>query len=512
MSINDLVIIPTAGKGTRLGHFTKDLNKALLPYKGKPIISHIIEQFPLQSKFLIPIGYLGTQIVDYCSLTYPDLDFEFIVINDWDSVTGGTGSTLRQCANYVDRPFWYVPCDTIFNETLDHSLTEDCYFVSKVEKQLHKEYTTFSTENNRVLDIAFKKSTSDNYLAFTGLMFINDHLSFFQKLCNHIGNEFIDILQVNTLTRPLQSWIDVGNFDIYSRARMADQDYDFSKTEEITYLVNNKVVKWYKDAKISNLKYQRYNFNKTVFPDNCLVKPQFLKYDYFNGSVLYDDYSIRKFEKLLEWLEKKVWVRTDLDLNDTLDKFYKKKTLDRIEQFKKKYLYLPNITKINDLLVRKPDYYLNKINWSNLITKSIPCFIHGDLHFDNVVIDRFDNFRIIDWRYGFEDSVIYGDLYYDLAKLAGGLIINYSQIKKNNFQVDILIDEVRLQIPSVEDLDQYEKILEEFISRQNLDYEKVKLLIPIIFWNMAPLHHKPFDLFLWYLGLYYFAKFFKFQQ
>ena len=69
MSINDLVIIPTAGKGTRLEHFTKDLNKALLPYKGKPIISHIIEQFPLQSKFLIPIGYLGTQIVDYCSLT-----------------------------------------------------------------------------------------------------------------------------------------------------------------------------------------------------------------------------------------------------------------------------------------------------------------------------------------------------------------------------------------------------------------------------------------------------------
>jgi len=26
-------------------------------------------------------------------------------------------------------------------------------------------------------------------------------------------------------------------------------------------------------------------------------------------------------------------------------------------------------------------------------------------------------------------------------------------------------------------------------------------LIPIIFWNMSPLHTAPFDMFLWYLGI-----------
>ncbi len=33
------------------------------------------------------------------------------------------------------------------------------------------------------------------------------------------------------------------------------------------------------------------------------------------------------------------------------------------------------------------------------------------------------------------------------------------------------------------------------------DYKKVQQLIPIIFWNMSPLHTAPFDMFLWYLGI-----------
>jgi NDP-sugar pyrophosphorylase family protein len=38
------VLIPTAGLGTRMGNYTKDLNKALLPYKNKPVLSHIIDK------------------------------------------------------------------------------------------------------------------------------------------------------------------------------------------------------------------------------------------------------------------------------------------------------------------------------------------------------------------------------------------------------------------------------------------------------------------------------------
>ena len=65
--MSNIVIIPTAGTGSRMGNFTKNLNKALLPYKDKPVLAHIIDQFPADTNFIIPVGYLGNQIIDFCS-------------------------------------------------------------------------------------------------------------------------------------------------------------------------------------------------------------------------------------------------------------------------------------------------------------------------------------------------------------------------------------------------------------------------------------------------------------
>jgi hypothetical protein len=53
------------------------------------------------------------------------------------------------------------------------------------------------------------------------------------------------------------------------------------------------------------------------------------------------------------------------------------------------------------------------------------------LQFDNILYDG-KKFKLIDWRDSFGDSRE-GDLYYDFAKLLGGIEINYKLIKKNKF-------------------------------------------------------------------------------
>ena len=68
--MNNLVIVPTAGIDSRMKEYTKNLNKALLPYKGKPILSHIIDIFPNDTHFIIPTGYQSTQIKNFCNLVY----------------------------------------------------------------------------------------------------------------------------------------------------------------------------------------------------------------------------------------------------------------------------------------------------------------------------------------------------------------------------------------------------------------------------------------------------------
>ena len=59
------VLIPSAGIGSRLFKETKNLNKALVQIDNKPIISHIIEKFPKSCQFIIPVGYKGSDLIDY---------------------------------------------------------------------------------------------------------------------------------------------------------------------------------------------------------------------------------------------------------------------------------------------------------------------------------------------------------------------------------------------------------------------------------------------------------------
>jgi hypothetical protein len=108
---------------------------------------------------------------------------------------------------------------------------------------------------------------------------------------------------------------------------------------------------------------------------------------------------------------------------------------------------------------------------------------------------------LIDWRPEFAGIVESGDLYYDLAKMSGGFIINYARIKQHNFNIEILGDTVTLSIPSIDNITEYQQLLAEYVVKRGLDLRKVQQLVPIIFWNMAPLHSAPFDQFLWYLGI-----------
>jgi len=53
---NYTVVIPTAGLGSRLGKISEFINKSLLSFDYKPVLSHIIERFPTDTKFIIPVG------------------------------------------------------------------------------------------------------------------------------------------------------------------------------------------------------------------------------------------------------------------------------------------------------------------------------------------------------------------------------------------------------------------------------------------------------------------------
>lgn len=501
--MSNTVIIPTAGLGSRMGNYTKNLNKALLPYKNKPVIGHIIEQFPKDTRFVIPVGYLAQQVKDFCKIAYGDRHIEFIDIDDWTSSKSGTGYSVLQCKAAINGPFWYVTCDTYFDQPVVNRVrSRDCYFVKTVSEDISSLYTMFKISSDwTIQDITFKQRQPNSWAAWTGLMYIHDWQKFFDDLTEHNGTEFIPIIRRGSDVATLDTWLDFGSAEQYTTALSKSQKFDFSKTDEVTYICNNRVVKWWLDNSVAEKKYEKTQANVSVCPNRCDHVGNYMAYDFYPGQTLYDFNNPVAFPEYLKWLKRDVWQPVEVDLRTACDDFYRVKTLGRVEKFLKKNPVLPEINYVDGVAVKDYKYYLDKIDWDYLSTTYAAGFIHGDLHFDNTVIGPDGTFKVIDWRHEFAGLVDYGDIYYDLGKLLGGFVINYADIKEHKFNIDIDGDTVTLGVPSIDYADIYKQQLKEFVEQHGLEYKKVQMLVPIIFWNMSPLHTAPFDLFLWYLGI-----------
>ena len=149
---------------------------------------------------------------------------------------------------------------------------------------------------------------------------------------------------------------------------------------------------------------------------------------------------------------------------------------------------------------------LKKIPW-DYVCNGKPSFIHGDLNFDNIIYDDFQKkFLLIDWRQDFAGELEFGDLYYDLAKIYGGIFLNYDCIKQGFFNYVLENDNVFIDFARRISFDLYLQIFENFIQKHDLDMKKVRMINAISYLNMAPLHNDPYDKVLMSLGLLLLSK------
>src|SRR5690606_5660940 len=158
---------------------------------------------------------------------------------------------------------------------------------------------------------------------------------------------------------------------------------------------------------------------------------QFYCYSFQPGHTLYERSSPALFRKLLDWLEREVWTPIDVApevIRARCRTFHRDKTVARIADYERKRAgKLPR--SFNEEPIPNAAELLERIDWDRLC-EGIPRFIHGDLHFENLVHDpETGRFTLLDWRQDFAGEIEFGDWYYDLAKLHGGLLLDYDYIR-----------------------------------------------------------------------------------
>jgi CTP:phosphocholine cytidylyltransferase-like protein len=508
MNTNKLtVLILAAGYGRRMGPFSRMVNKSLIPYSDKPLISHIIDKFDSNTKFVIACGHLGQQVKDYVSLVHDDKDVVFVDIPDYSESNTGPATTIQHCKEHIQGGFLWVACDTLFEFTWQNKLDHNWIGVYPVDSKLATDYCWVRRDGTQIVEVHNRDFSSSAVDAFIGLMYCKDD----EYLNNLIARNAKETpegfagLPIEAYT--VRTWLDFGTYEKWQELTKDLPENSFTKPNELFYHDNNKVVKYFTDEKHVISRVDRANANQLCMPTGLKSKGNFLVHDWAPGDIVYNQLTPELFRKMLNWCESNIWIPypDDIDL-EACRKFYHTKTIERVNQFRVKYSDWSECCIINRKEVDTIDAYLSRINWDWLVSTTKWTYIHGDLHFDNTIYDPLtDKFTAIDWRTDFAGKM-YGDMYYDLAKMLGGIRLNYRSVKNQDLVYVENNDYARLRVPSVENAEHYEELLRSWVVSRGLDWRKVTTLVPIIYLNMAPLHEAPFDKFLIALSQFYFSK------
>ncbi|MEK7383280.1 MAG: phosphotransferase, partial [Elusimicrobiota bacterium] len=489
------VCVLAAGKGSRMGALGQKLNKALFVIDGKAVISHIIDKFPLETEFVVGVGFLGKQVRQYLSIAHAARRITCIDVDNYDGPGSGPGYSLLCCREHLQKPFHFVSCDTLWDDALDWRAADNWLGVCRVKPAASASYCNVKVVDDRVTGLRDKVQVEDaSFQAFVGLCHIKDFPIFWAALGDkemvagehQISNGIRALIEKMPVRAQPIEWTDVGDADQYKKAVSRYENYDFSKHNEALYIVGKQVIKFFVDAQVTERRVRKSKLNPSVFPRITHHAGQFYAYDFQPGETLYKANDRQIFQQLLEWLGANLWHAQPVDpavMRATCLKFYRDKTLERLEMYHRKYVAADAGSRVNGRSIPPTRDLLARVPWERL-AEGVPCFMHGDLQFDNILWDAAANsFILLDWRQDFAGHVEFGDLYYDLAKLYGGIILNYDYIKLNLLSYAENEHGISFDFAQRFQSDRYLEMLSEYIQKNGYDLPRVRLLVALIYLN-----------------------------
>lgn len=510
---NLTVLILAAGYGRRMGPFSRMVPKALVPYDNKPLISHIMGKFDAATtKFVIACGHMGQLTKDYVSEVHADKNVVFVDIDNYAEGDTGPATTIQMCSEHIRGGFLWLACDTLFDFDITDKLDHNWIGVHPVDSAIAQDYCWVERDGETITKVEDKKPSKTAVDAFIGLMYAKDD-EYLDNLIERKAKETPQgFVGLDLKAHTVRGWKDFGTYEKWEELSAELVDVSFPKPDELFYCDNRQIIKFWPNPKAAEKRVARALQNPAAMPTNIRAKGPFLIHNFADGDIVYNQYTPEIFKEMLAWCQNTLWIDAPHDETDDIDHmldartFYYEKTMERVDMFRAKYPNWSEPIEVNGEPVKNIQYYLDQIDWAAICTETRWKYVHGDLHFDNTIYDPdTGKFTAIDWRTDFAGG-LYGDQYYDLAKMLGGLHLSYKDVKHELFTYVEANDKAIIEVPSVQNVAVYEQILKEWAETQGLDWKKVKLLVPIIYLNMSPLHEAPFDKFLVALAQLHFSK------
>lgn len=510
------VVIPSAGIGSRIGPYTKFMNKALVTLGDRPAICRVIEKFPTYIEIVIILGYRGDQLEEVLRAFYPERKLVFVTVDRFEGEGSGLGHTLLCAEKSLQCPFVFIPNDTVIPDSdVNLNPSNQGNWIGYYRKT---DGDGYETSAYRTLDLlkdtlqtVHPKGINSPHI-YIGLCGINDYKKFWEVMKNRpdaitvgeaLGIQALD----NVKAIEFSDWLDCGNLKALRLAKKHYNNSDFNildKEDEAIWFTEKTVLKFSASQSFISDRLERIKYLPLEFMPKVINSGKyFYQYEYVEGTCLSNCMTNQRFQSLLATCKNKMWnanvAKNDKLLDYTLD-FYKVKTENRLEHYLNRFEQAEKIETINGIETLTTKELLRKIDWTKLIKRSKFGFFHGDLHGENILI-RGEKIYFIDWRQNFgPENYKYGDTYYDLGKLLHGLIVNHGIVEQGLFTIEGHEKGVNIDIHRKQSLVEAEVLFQSWCEKNDYDWHQVKLICSLIFTNICGLHDWPYANFLYYLG------------
>lgn len=519
MKMNYKLFISSAGIGSRLKAHTEYRNKGLVTLGLKPAISHIIEKFHKDVPIVIAVGYKKATLMEVVNEAYPDRDIEFVTVENYDGEGSGLGHSMLCCEHLLRCPFIFIPNDTIIRDSnidINPDVIGNWVGLHNNKNGFFdsSHYRCVETIEDSVIGILPKGlETEDIYIGLCG---VKDHEEFWAAMrSSEIAIAEGECFGVNGLDHvtgvQIDDWDDIGNLQAITRTfdRFQSEEHNIlPKTQEALWIFGDRCIKYHNDPNFIRERLERVSYlPKQLLPEIVNAGENFFSYLYAEGKLLSQTTNTQVFSEFLKSMQRNLWAKTTDHVSggsEILDKFYRVKTNERVHAYLDRFDQKDNIKVINGTPVNAVSQLLEKFDWEDFCKNAVWSHFHGDLHGENVVFTKDNDFKLLDWRQNFgENNLEFGDLYYDLGKILHGFIVRHGIVAQNGYRIEqVGLNEVSIEIENSFGFSELKNIFESWLVENEFDYVRVKTVCALIFLNIAALHTYPYSKFLFLLGQY----------
>jgi aminoglycoside phosphotransferase/GTP:adenosylcobinamide-phosphate guanylyltransferase len=438
------IIIQAGGKGTRLGALTRNKPKGIVPVNNLPIIFHLFRKYP--DKRYIIIGDYKHSVLEKYLTVFCDVKWMAVKAD-----TSGTCAGISQALQYVPdgKRFLLIWSDLILGPDVNIDTGRGNLIGISNDFECRWSYA----------DQAFSETPSkDNGVAG---FFVFDEKSLLADVPKE--GEFVRWLQGKGIPfEPLSlaGTREIGTMLAYQDSGKPDKGFRCRAFNDIQVL-DGRIVKkpiddqgrklavreisWYKKA-------QELGFGQIpeIYSIDPLTMERIHGTDIFKAQLTDQD-KRTVIDHLVAALEELHGLaKAPADAFSVMEA-YITKTMQRLDKVRSLIpLAQDRSITINGTSCRNPYYCWDEVR---SLVKGVCidgckefAFIHGDCTFSNTMVDDRLNVVFLDPRGYFGFTELYGDPYYDWAKVYYSLLGDYDQFNNGHFELDIGEAEVKLRI------------------------------------------------------------------